>query len=164
MYHQWNYNIHPTKESLLKAISEIEPESETSVAHLGKAMAAVTNGVFKEELGRRPDVPAVVVLITDGTSQDKFSEQAELLKKYASVIVIGVKQAKKEELKVAATSREDDHFVFIVEEETDSIPSIATEVTDSVCDIAVEEDECKNEEDCSCIMENGKTVYKGKHQ
>lgn len=85
----WNLNTHSTKKDVLEAIKNIPYRKG------GTRTGAALNFVHDKKLtaisGRRPGIPAVTLVVTDGKSYDDVTSPAYNLQKKSTVIAIGVK-------------------------------------------------------------------------
>lgn len=85
----WNLNKYSTKNDVLEAVKNIPYRKG------GTKTGAALNFVHDKKLttiaGRRPGVPAVVLVVTDGKSYDDVTSPAFKLQKKGTVIAIGVK-------------------------------------------------------------------------
>nr|XP_026692192.1 zonadhesin-like isoform X3 [Ciona intestinalis] len=92
----WDLNEYSTKDRLLRAISGVDYISGST--RTGVALRSTALTMFGSSQGRRKDVKAVTVVVTDGKSWDKVEEPALLLRNKSSVIALGIKNAVKAQL------------------------------------------------------------------
>ncbi|XP_076799980.1 uncharacterized protein LOC143445052 isoform X4 [Clavelina lepadiformis] len=151
-------NQHHTSADLLEAISEIT-QFQTG-AKTGQALDYVISNMLDTDVGRRLDVPAAVVVLMDGASRDDPVGAASTLQQYATVVTIGIKNAKQSLLNVMASPSETNANVMEVSSFFD-LSQLVTTAVEHLCSMAVREDVCISEKSCSCKLPNGATVYKG---
>ncbi|XP_034019846.1 collagen alpha-1(XIV) chain [Thalassophryne amazonica] len=98
----------------------------------GKGISYVLKELFQESLGMRPDVPHVVVLITDGRAQDDVVPPSRIARALGvSVLAVGVAHADLEELnKIASPTTYQNIFYTQTFED---FPSIEREFINSIC-------------------------------
>ncbi|XP_061479123.1 collagen alpha-1(XII) chain isoform X1 [Rhineura floridana] len=98
----------------------------------GKAMTFVREKVFVQSRGARPNVPRVMILITDGKSSDAFKDPAiKLRNSDVEIFTVGVKDAVRTELEAIATPPAETHVYTV--EDFDAFQRISFELTQSVC-------------------------------
>ena len=103
---------HTTKSTLLKAISD-SPYT-TGNTHTEKALHDARTIIFTPPHGDRPDAPNIVVLLTDGYSNDRVNTQKEaalLHKAGVRVITVGIGHYNLTELGHIASSPNDTFVV-----------------------------------------------------
>ncbi|XP_035764693.1 collagen alpha-1(XIV) chain-like [Neolamprologus brichardi] len=84
----WHLNTHQTKQSLLRAIEELEQTGGGT--NTGKALTHILRNQFKPNVGMRPDSKKIAVMITDGASNDDIELPSKNLKDSGiEVFVIG---------------------------------------------------------------------------
>ncbi|RXN05242.1 collagen alpha-1(XIV) chain-like protein [Labeo rohita] len=100
---------------------------------IGRALTYILKNSFKAESGSRSDVPKIVILITDGESQDDVLLPAQRLRDAGiELFAIGVKDADENELRAIASPPEETHvykvsdFRFMLD--------IMEKLTRSVCE------------------------------
>lgn len=122
---------HPTNEQVTNAISTM-PYNGSGTKTAQALLYAASNSLDAKS-GRRPGVPAVVVVITDGKAQDssELLSAAELLQSKANVVAIGIKGAQIQELNKIATDP-DDKSVFSVFDFS-ALSGIIEALKNSVC-------------------------------
>ncbi|XP_032815568.2 collagen alpha-1(XII) chain-like isoform X2 [Petromyzon marinus] len=121
---------HTTREAILEALKNFPYRGGST--NTGRAMTYVRQRVFVQAAGARPDVPQVMILITDGKSSDEFREPAKQLRdSNVEIFAVGVKDAVQAELEAIATPPGDTH-VFTVED-FDAFERIAAELSQSIC-------------------------------
>ncbi|KAL3968213.1 chondroitin 6-sulfotransferase 7 [Sarotherodon galilaeus] len=74
----WHLNTHQTKQSLLRAIEELEKARGST--YTGKALTHILRNQFKPNVGMRPDSKKIAVMITDGASYDDIELPSKNLK------------------------------------------------------------------------------------
>ncbi|KAF4100971.1 hypothetical protein G5714_019167 [Onychostoma macrolepis] len=94
----------------LQTFTSVAPAPGTDPANAGRALTYILENSFKAESGSRPDVPKIVILITDGKSQDDVLSPAQRLRDAGiELFVIGVKNADENELRAIASPPEETH-------------------------------------------------------
>ncbi|XP_062980615.1 collagen alpha-6(VI) chain-like [Elgaria multicarinata webbii] len=116
-----------------------------------------SEALFTEMRGSRKskDVPQVLMIITDGDSNDKehLHEISQKLRDNGIIIyAIGIKGAKSDELLTMAGSKE---YVFYVDE-FDGLQNISKTLSDELCNIS--KPECDIEADIVFLMDGSKTI------
>ncbi|CAM9514623.1 unnamed protein product [Lampetra planeri] len=99
---EWDLNTHTTKAALLEAVRSLPYKGGNTNTGMALEHARLQN--LRPEAGARPGVPAIVVLITDGKSQDDVAQPAaELKSRGVELFAIGVKNADEQELQAIAS-------------------------------------------------------------
>ncbi|XP_075940078.1 collagen alpha-1(XII) chain [Anarhichas minor] len=106
---EWHLNAHPTKASLLDAISNLPYKGGNTMT--GLALSYILQNNFKASVGMRPDARKIGILITDGKSQDEIISTSRSLKDNdIELYAIGVKNADENELRSIASDPEEIHM------------------------------------------------------
>lgn len=96
----------------------------------GKALSYAKEKLFSGEAGARPDVPKVLVWVTDGFSTDDISEPMQLLKDMGvTVFIVSTGRSNFLELSAAASQPSDKHLHFV---DVDDLPIITKELRDGI--------------------------------
>nr|XP_014348789.1 PREDICTED: collagen alpha-1(XII) chain [Latimeria chalumnae] len=105
---EWHLNAHGTKESLLDAVRNLPYKGGNTLT--GLALNYIQQNNFKPEVGSRPNVYQIGVLITDGKSQDDVIAPSQKLRDQGiELFAIGIKNADVNELRSIATDPDDLH-------------------------------------------------------
>ncbi|XP_032810633.1 collagen alpha-1(XIV) chain [Petromyzon marinus] len=100
---EWDLNTHTTKAALLEAVRSLPYKGGNTNTGMALEHARLQN--LRPEAGARPGVPAIVILITDGKSQDEVAKPAaELKSQGVELFAIGVKNADEQELRAIAST------------------------------------------------------------
>ncbi|KAL3979334.1 cell surface hyaluronidase [Sarotherodon galilaeus] len=103
---EWHLNAHPTKESLLNAVANLQYKGGNTLT--GMALNHILQNNFKPYAGLRPDSRKIGVLITDGKSQDEVILTSQNLRDSGiELYAIGVKSADENELRSIASDPDD---------------------------------------------------------
>ncbi|KAK2855870.1 hypothetical protein Q5P01_004605 [Channa striata] len=106
---EWHLNAHPTRVSLLNAVSNLPYKGGNTMT--GLALNYILENNFKPNVGVRPDARKIGVLITDGKSQDEVVEKSRKLRDSGiELYAIGVKNADENELRSIATDPDEIHM------------------------------------------------------
>ncbi|NXA40288.1 VWA1 protein, partial [Eudromia elegans] len=98
----------------------------------GKALSYAKEKLFSDEAGARPDVPKVLVWVTDGFSTDDISEPMQLLKDMGvTVFIVSTGRGNYLELSAAASQPPEKHLHFV---DVDDLPIITKELRDAIAD------------------------------
>ncbi|XP_073488307.1 collagen alpha-1(XIV) chain isoform X1 [Aquarana catesbeiana] len=130
---EFKLNSHKNKASLLAAINAISYKGGNTKT--GRAIKHVREDIFTVESGMRKGVPRVLVVITDGRSQDEtvtFANQMHL--EGFSIFAIGVADADYSEL-VNIGSKPSERHVFFVDD-FDMFKKIEDELVTFICETA----------------------------
>lgn len=96
----------------------------------GKALSYAKEKLFSDEAGARPDVPKVLVWVTDGFSTDDISEPMQLLKDMGvTVFIVSTGRGSYLELSAAASQPPEKHLHFV---DVDDLPIITKELQDAI--------------------------------
>ncbi|XP_073446369.1 collagen alpha-1(XIV) chain isoform X2 [Dendrobates tinctorius] len=130
---EFRLNSYKSKESLLAAINRISYKGGNTKT--GRAIKHVREDIFTVESGMRKGVPRVLVVITDGRSQDEAIKIAhEMQLEGFSIFAIGVADADYAEL-VNIGSKPSERHVFFVDN-FDAFKKIEDELITFVCETA----------------------------
>ncbi|XP_027275726.1 collagen alpha-1(XX) chain [Cricetulus griseus] len=99
---EWDLNSFHTKEQVLAAVHSLHYRGGNTFT--GLALTHVLGQNLKPAAGARPEAAKVLILVTDGKSQDDVRTAARILKDQdIDVFVVGVKNADEAELKLLAS-------------------------------------------------------------
>ncbi|KAM9217559.1 von Willebrand factor A domain-containing protein 1 isoform 1-T1 [Leptosomus discolor] len=99
----------------------------------GQALSYAKEKFFSDEAGARPDVPKVLVWVTDGFSTDDISEPMQLLKDMGvTVFIVSTGRGNYLELSAAASQPPEKHLHFV---DVDDLPIITEELRDAILDV-----------------------------
>ncbi|XP_053322194.1 collagen alpha-1(XIV) chain [Spea bombifrons] len=130
---EFRLNAYKSKESLLDAIQRISYKGGNTKT--GRAIKHVREDIFTVESGMRKGVPKVLVVLTDGRSQDDVAKiSSELHLEGFSIFAIGVADADNGEL-VNIGSKPSERHVFFVDD-FDAFKKIEDELITFVCETA----------------------------
>ncbi|XP_067280947.1 collagen alpha-1(XIV) chain-like [Pseudorasbora parva] len=128
---EWHLNTHSTNESVIDAVRNLPYKGGNTLT--GLALTYILENSFKPESGSRPDIPKIVILITDGKSQDDVLSPAQRLRDAGiELFAIGIKSADENELRAIASPPEDTHMYNVAN--FSALSSIVKGVTRSVCE------------------------------
>ncbi|XP_061158183.1 collagen alpha-1(XII) chain-like isoform X19 [Syngnathus typhle] len=127
---EWHLDAHPTRESLLDAISNLPYKGGNTLT--GLALNYLLQNNFKENVGMRPNSRKIGVLITDGKSQDDVNINSQRLREEGiELYAIGVKNADENELRSIATDPDDIHMYNVAD--FSFLLDIVDRLTDNLC-------------------------------
>ncbi|XP_041420606.1 collagen alpha-1(XII) chain isoform X2 [Xenopus laevis] len=127
---EFTLNRYDSIDGILKAVNTFPYRGGST--NTGKAMTYVREKVFVESKGARPNVPRVMILITDGKSSDAFKDPAiKLRNSDVEIFAVGVKDAVRTELEAIASPPADTHVYTV--EDFDAFQRISFELTQSIC-------------------------------
>ncbi|TFK05201.1 T-box transcription factor TBX15 [Platysternon megacephalum] len=99
---EWNLNTYVTRDEVLEAVRNLRYKGGNTFT--GLALTHVLEQNLKPEAGARADAVKLVILLTDGKSQDDASLSAQTLKNMGiEILTIGVKNADEAELRQVAS-------------------------------------------------------------
>uniref|UniRef100_A0AAQ6ACW7 Uncharacterized protein n=1 Tax=Amphiprion ocellaris TaxID=80972 RepID=A0AAQ6ACW7_AMPOC len=131
----WQLNTYQTKQSLLKAVDSLEQRGGGTKT--GLALEHILHYSFKYNMGMRPDSRKIVVVLTDGESQDDVEEPAEHLRDTGiEVYAIGIRGASHLQLLNMTTDRA---HIYILEDFS-SLIEIFNNFSISLCNSATNRD------------------------
>ncbi|XP_039202568.1 collagen alpha-1(XII) chain isoform X3 [Crotalus tigris] len=130
---EFNLNTYDDKAQALGALQYIQYRGGNTKT--GKALAFIKDKVLIWERGMRKGVPKVLVVVTDGRSQDEVMKAAAVIQQSGfSVFVIGVADVDYHELAKIASQPSERH-VFIVDD-FDAFEKIEDNLITFVCETA----------------------------
>ncbi|KAG8515546.1 Collagen alpha-1(XIV) chain, partial [Galemys pyrenaicus] len=130
---EFKLNAYKTKETLLDAIKHISYKGGNTKT--GRAIKHVRDTLFTTESGARRGVAKVIVVITDGRSQDDVNKiSGEMQSEGYSIFAVGVADADYSEL-VSIGSKPSARHVFFVDD-FDAFKKIEDELITFVCETA----------------------------
>lgn len=125
---EFPFDQHLSSASLRKAIRgtrQLMGDTNT-----GKALSYAKEKLFSGEAGARPDVPKVLVWVTDGFSSDDITEPMQLLKDMGvTVFIVSTGRSNFLQLSAAASQPSDTHLHFV---DVDDLPIITKELRDGI--------------------------------
>ncbi|KFP82177.1 von Willebrand factor A domain-containing protein 1, partial [Acanthisitta chloris] len=125
---EFPFNQHLSGGSLKQAIRNTQQLMGDT--NTGKALSFAKEKLFSREAGARPDVPKVLVWVTDGFSTDDISEPMQLLKDMGvTVFIVSTGRWNLMELSAAASQPPDKHLHFV---DVDDLPIITKELRDGI--------------------------------
>ncbi|XP_023970682.2 collagen alpha-1(XX) chain isoform X5 [Chrysemys picta bellii] len=99
---EWNLNTYVTRDEVLEAVRNLRYKGGNTFT--GLALSHVLEQNLKPEAGARSDAVKLVILLTDGKSQDDANQSAQTLKNMGiEIFAIGVKNADEAELRQVAS-------------------------------------------------------------
>uniref|UniRef100_A0A7M4EDF1 Collagen type XX alpha 1 chain n=1 Tax=Crocodylus porosus TaxID=8502 RepID=A0A7M4EDF1_CROPO len=99
---EWNLNTFATKDEVLEAVRSLRYKGGNTFT--GLALTHVLEQNLKPEAGARSEAVKLVILLTDGKSQDDANQPAQTLKNLGvEIFAIGVKNADEAELRQVAS-------------------------------------------------------------
>uniref|UniRef100_A0A2K5TTG8 Collagen alpha-1(XX) chain n=1 Tax=Macaca fascicularis TaxID=9541 RepID=A0A2K5TTG8_MACFA len=103
---EWNLNSFGTKEQVLAAVHRLRYKGGNTFT--GLALTHVLGQNLQPVAGLRPEAAKVVILVTDGKSQDDVHTAARVLKDLGvNIFAVGVKNADEAELRLLASPPRD---------------------------------------------------------
>ncbi|KAG7465749.1 hypothetical protein MATL_G00156840 [Megalops atlanticus] len=127
---EFSLNTHHDLSAVVKAVRTFPYRGGST--NTGRAMTYVREKIFVTTRGARPNVPRVMILITDGKSSDAFRDPAERLRNSdVEIFAVGVKDAVRSELEAIANPPADTHVYTV--EDFDAFQRISKELTQSIC-------------------------------
>ncbi|CAM9642473.1 unnamed protein product [Lampetra fluviatilis] len=130
---EFTLKMHNSKETLLQAITNIQYKGGNTKT--GKALEFVRDAMFAAQSGVRRGLPQVLVVITDGRSQDDVSAIAQKIQQDGvSVFAIGIADGDYAELRAIGSLPSERH-VFLVED-YEAFRSLEDHLITFVCETA----------------------------
>ncbi|XP_019206399.1 collagen alpha-1(XIV) chain isoform X5 [Oreochromis niloticus] len=130
---EFKLNSYSDKEGLLDAINKISYKGGNTKT--GRAIQHVKKNIFTEEAGARRGIPKVLVVLTDGRSQDDVNKVSKEMQMEGYIVfAIGFADADYGEL-VSIASKPSDRHVFFVDD-LDAFKKIEEKLVTFVCEAA----------------------------
>ncbi|XP_042273736.1 scavenger receptor cysteine-rich type 1 protein M130-like isoform X1 [Thunnus maccoyii] len=107
----WHLNTHLTKQSLLKAIDNLQQRESRSI--LGRTLNLVLNYNFKSEFGMRAESQKIGILISDADAKDLFQDSQVPRDSSIEVYTIGVKNVNETQLRAIASDPHEIHMYSV---------------------------------------------------
>ncbi|TKS75342.1 Collagen alpha-1(XII) chain [Collichthys lucidus] len=127
---EFNLNTHMTRPALLRAIGSLEYKGGDTMT--GDALNFVLQNTFTEAAGSRSSFPKVLVIITDGKSEDSVESYARQLRdRGVEIFVLGIQQADEAEMKLMASTPHRNHIYNVATFE--AIKNVQKEFIAQVC-------------------------------
>ncbi|XP_056260514.1 collagen alpha-1(XII) chain isoform X3 [Seriola aureovittata] len=127
---EFNLKEHMTRPALLRAISTLPYKGGNTMT--GDALNYILKNAFTEAAGARMGFPKVLVIVTDGTSEDPVESYAKQLRSTGvEIFVLGVKEADEPEMKLMATAPYRNHIFNVAN--FDLIKNVQKEFITQVC-------------------------------
>ncbi|NXY50523.1 VWA1 protein, partial [Ceuthmochares aereus] len=125
---EFPFDQYQSSETLQQAIRDTQQLMGDT--NTGKALSYAKEKFFSDEAGARPDVPKVLVWVTDGFSTDDISEPMQLLKDMGvTVFIVSTGRSNYLELSAAASQPPEKHLHFV---DVDDLPIITEELRDAI--------------------------------
>ncbi|XP_061809382.1 collagen alpha-1(XIV) chain isoform X2 [Nerophis lumbriciformis] len=138
---------HGNKEALLEAIQRIRYKGGNTKT--GRAIKHVKESIFTSDAGARRGVPKVLVVLTDGRSQDDVNKVSKEMQMEGYIIfAIGFADADYGELVNIASKPSDRHVFFV--DDLDAVKKIEEQLITFVCEAATAT--------CPSMMMSGNTM------
>ncbi|XP_023819739.1 collagen alpha-1(XIV) chain [Oryzias latipes] len=130
---EFQLSSHGDKEALLEAIHKIKYKGGNTKT--GRAIKHVKESIFIPEAGGRRGVPKVLVVLTDGRSQDDVNKVSKEMQMEGYIIfAIGFADADYGELVNIASKPSDRHVFFV--DDLDAVKKIEEQLITFVCEAA----------------------------
>ncbi|XP_027134926.1 collagen alpha-1(XII) chain isoform X15 [Larimichthys crocea] len=127
---EFNLNTHMTRPALLRAIGSLAYKGGDTMT--GDALNFVLQNTFTEAAGSRSSFPKVLVIITDGKSEDSVESYARQLRdRGVEIFVLGIQQADEAEMKLMASTPYRTHIYNVAT--FDAIKNVQKEFIAQVC-------------------------------
>lgn len=144
---EFQLNSHDNKEALLEAIQRIRYKGGNTKT--GRAIKHVKESIFTPEAGARRGVPKVLVVLTDGRSQDDVNKVSKDMQMEGYIIfAIGFADADYGELVNIASKPSDRHVFFV--DDLDAVKKIEEQLITFVCEAATAT--------CPSVLMSGNTM------
>uniref|UniRef100_A0A3Q2G2Y4 Collagen type XIV alpha 1 chain n=1 Tax=Cyprinodon variegatus TaxID=28743 RepID=A0A3Q2G2Y4_CYPVA len=138
---------HSNKEALLEAIQKIRYKGGNTKT--GRAIKHVKESIFTSDAGARRGVPKVLVVLTDGRSQDDVNKVSKEMQMEGYIIfAIGFADADYGELVNIASKPSDRHVFFV--DDLDAVKKIEEQLITFVCEAATAT--------CPSVLMSGNTL------
>uniref|UniRef100_A0A7N5ZQQ9 Collagen, type XIV, alpha 1a n=1 Tax=Anabas testudineus TaxID=64144 RepID=A0A7N5ZQQ9_ANATE len=130
---EFQLSSHGNKEALLEAIQRIRYKGGNTKT--GRAIKHVKESIFTPEGGARRGIPKVLVVLTDGRSQDDVNKVSKEMQMEGYIIfAIGFADADYGELVNIASKPSDRHVFFV--DDLDAVKKIEEQLITFVCEAA----------------------------
>uniref|UniRef100_A0A3Q1FWL3 Collagen alpha-1(XII) chain n=1 Tax=Acanthochromis polyacanthus TaxID=80966 RepID=A0A3Q1FWL3_9TELE len=127
---EFKLNEHPSRPTLLRAIGSLPYKGGNSMT--GDALDYLLKSTFTEAAGARKGFPKVLVIITDGKSEDPVELYAKQLRsRGVEIFVLGIQQADENEMKLMASTPYRSHVYSVAT--FDMIKNVQKELITQVC-------------------------------
>nr|XP_033958086.1 collagen alpha-1(XIV) chain [Pseudochaenichthys georgianus] len=144
---EFQLSSHSNKEALLEAIQSIRYKGGNTKT--GRAIKHVKDSIFTPEGGARRGVPKVLVVLTDGRSQDDVNKVSKEMQMDGYIIfAIGFADADYGELVNIASKPSDRHVFFV--DDLDAVKKIEEQLITFVCEAATAT--------CPSVLMSGNTM------
>ncbi|XP_032374920.1 collagen alpha-1(XIV) chain isoform X1 [Etheostoma spectabile] len=144
---EFQLSSHGNKEALLEAIQRIKYKGGNTKT--GRAIKHVKETIFTPEAGARRGVPKVLVVLTDGRSQDDVNKVSKEMQMDGYIIfAIGFADADYGELVNIASKPSDRHVFFV--DDLDAVKKIEEQLITFVCEAATAT--------CPSVLMSGNTM------
>ncbi|KAM9852256.1 collagen alpha-1(XIV) chain [Aulostomus maculatus] len=144
---EFQLSSHGNKEALLEAIQRIRYKGGNTKT--GRAIKHVKESIFMPDAGARRGVPKVLVVLTDGRSQDDVNKISKEMQMEGYIIfAIGFADADYGELVNIASKPSDRHVFFV--DDLDAVKKIEEQLITFVCEAATAT--------CPAVLMSGNTM------
>ncbi|XP_039972835.1 collagen alpha-1(XIV) chain isoform X2 [Xiphias gladius] len=144
---EFQLSSHGNKEALLEAIQRIRYKGGNTKT--GRAIKHVKETIFTPEAGARRGIPRVLVVLTDGRSQDDVNKVSKEMQMEGYIIfAIGFADADYGELVNIASKPSDRHVFFV--DDLDAVKKIEEQLITFVCEAATAT--------CPSVLMSGNTM------
>ncbi|XP_035534688.1 collagen alpha-1(XII) chain isoform X2 [Morone saxatilis] len=127
---EFDLNRHFTRPALLRAIGSMPYKGGDT--RTGDALDYLLKNTFTEAAGARKSFPKVLVIITDGRSEDSVESYAKQLRsRGVEIFVLGVQQADEQEMKLMASTPHTSRIFNVAN--FDMIKNVQKELITQVC-------------------------------
>lgn len=131
---EFPFDRHFSTQAIQHAIRNIQQVMGDT--NTGKSISFAKEKLFTAEAGARPDVPKVLVWVTDGFSKDDVAQPMRLLKDLGvAVFIVSTGRGNYVELSAAASPPPEKHLHFV---DVDDLGLITKELQDSIAGIGRE--------------------------
>ncbi|XP_078485427.1 collagen alpha-1(XII) chain-like [Ciona intestinalis] len=128
---RWDLNDFSTTAQLERAISNIPYNGGGTFT--GAGLSFLARNKFTAAAGRRPGVPAIALVITDGRANDPVAGPAAELHQVATVIALGIKGAVPAEINTIASPHPDNSYAHVIDDFS-QLPDIFGAISAVVCE------------------------------
>ncbi|XP_068565200.1 collagen alpha-1(XII) chain [Cebidichthys violaceus] len=127
---EFSLKQHLTRPELLRAIGSLPYKGGDTKT--GDALDYILRSGFTEEAGARRDFPKVLVIVTDGKSEDPVESYAKQLRSSGvEIFVLGINQADEEEMKLMASTPHRSHIFNVAN--FNQVKNVQRELITQVC-------------------------------